>query len=146
LHYERLFPGATVYDNALGGKVFVFSGTPRAEFDLKEAFSFLNYSRKQQLIRMLKEAGEAPLYYPGDEEVYFRAADTEDGGLFCAIFNLSCDPIEETVLACERELTQIERLMPDGSLSAVSFKRREDETYALELVCEHLYPVVLFLR
>ena len=144
-HYEPLFPGSVVFDNTLGGRVITFAGTPKADFNLVEAFSFLTYSRKLQLTRLLQEAGELPLYYPGDEEVYLRVADMEDGSLFCAIFNLSCDPIEELTLSSETHFDRIERLLPDGSFSPVGFARTDSGAYHIGLVCEHLYPVVLKL-
>ncbi len=145
VHYEDLFPGTTVYQNELGGRVFLFCGTPKADFNLVDAFSFLTYSRKQQLIRMLDETGELTVYYPDDEDVYFRAADMEDGGTFCAIFNLSCDPIEETRLVSRKKICRIERLCEDGTRAAVDFTADESGVYTLNLVCEHLYPVILFL-
>lgn len=144
--FERLFPGTTVYGNAIGGKVFVFCGTPRAEHHIKEAYSFLNYSRKLQLTRLLDEAGELPLWYPGDEEVYLRAAEMEDGGLFCAIFNLSSDPIEDAVLACRQGISRIERLNAAGKWEEVSFAPAGAGEYRLELTVEHLLPEILRLH
>jgi len=146
VNFERLFPGSLVFDNALGGKIFTFAGSPKVAFNIQEAFSFLNFSRKQQLIRILDVAGELPLYYPGDEEVYFRAADMEDGGMFCAVFNLSCDPIEQPVLISKKKLSSVERLCPDGTLESVKFEEGEFGAYTMDLVCEHLYPVILILH
>ena len=51
-HLTFLFPGTAIYKNKLGGTIFTFSGTPRTRYILTEAFSYLNYSRKQQLTRM----------------------------------------------------------------------------------------------
>jgi hypothetical protein len=145
VHFEDLFPGTTIFENELGGKVFLFCGTPKAEFHISFAFSFLNYSRKQQLIRMLDETGELTVYYPDDEDVYLRVADMEDGGTFCAIFNLSCDPIEDTKLVCKKKIGKIERLCPDGTTEIVPFTC-DGEEYTLSLTCEHLYPVVLLMH
>lgn len=145
VRFERLFPGSTVFQNELGGQIFLFSGTPNARFDITEAFSFLNSSRKRQLTRLLKDAGELPVYYPGDEEVYFRAADMKDGSLFCALFNLSCDPIEETQLVCDRTVHTIERLMPDGTWQRQSFRPEEGQIYTVDVCCEHLNPILLRL-
>ncbi len=145
VQFERLFPGSTVFQNELGGQIFLFSGTPKARFDITEAFSFLNLSRKQQLIRILKEANELPVYYPSDEDVYFRAADMEDGSLFCALFNLSSDPIEETQLICNRTIRSIERLMPSGEWQPQSFRSDDTHTYTVDVRCEHLDPIVLRL-
>ncbi|MBQ0104530.1 MAG: hypothetical protein KBT47_00660, partial [Armatimonadetes bacterium] len=68
-HLERgtnkvsMFPGVTKYKNSLGGTSVVFCGTPTAAFQYTEAFSYLCVSRKLQLINLLKEAGELPVYY-----------------------------------------------------------------------------------
>ncbi len=144
VNYERLFPGTTIYRNSLGGQVFVFSGTPEAVYNLIEAFSFLNESRKKQLIRMLAQTGQLPVYYPHDEEVYLRAADMADGGLFCALFNLGFDPIEQVDLVCESPVARIECLAPDGSRQPVNFSVTGD-TYTLDVAANPLAPVILFL-
>lgn len=143
-NFTYLFPGTTIYNNSLGGTVVTFCGTPAARYNLTEAFSFLCYSRKQQLIRIMKRVGELPVYYPNDEEVYLRAADMEDGGLFTAVFNIGLDPIEELELACERDVKRIEKLMPDGSRKEVAFTC-ENGLLKLECPCYTLDPVILFL-
>ena len=143
-NYTYLFPGTTIYQNSLGGTVVTFCGTPLANYTLTEAFSFLNYSRKQQLIRMMKQAGELPIYYPNDEEVYLRAADMEDGGLFTAVFNIGLDPIDQLELVCERDVKRIEKLMPDGSRKEIAFTG-EDGVLKLDSPCFTLDPVILFL-
>ena len=144
-NYERLFPGVTVYTNALGGTVITFCGTPVAEFNLVEAFSFLTYSRKEQMIRLLKNSGELPVYYPDDEEVYLKVADTADGRLLAAVFNIGQDPIEELSLVCDLEASAVTRLTPDGEEEVVAF-RREGDRYILDIPCLPLQPVVLFIK
>ena len=144
-HCTPLFPGSTIYKNELGGTVFTFSGTPKTRYILTEAFSYLNYSRKQQLTRMLRMAGEAPLWYPHDEEVYLRAADMDDGGLFCAMFNLGLDPIEEVELCVDRPVSRIEKLMPDGTLRALSFTEKNG-VFTLDTACYTLDPLVLLIH
>lgn len=146
VHFEPLFPGVTVYENELGGRVTVFCGTPKADYNLTEAFSFLNESRKHQLIEILQAASELPVYYPGDEEVYFRVADMEDGGMLCAIFDLSCDPLEDTALVCASPVTRIEHLTADGRWEKISFLDCGEGRYQLDLRCEHLDPVILRLH
>ena len=144
-NFEYLFPGTTVYKNELGGSVVVFCGTPMAEFNYLQAFSFLNYSRKQQIIKLAKEMSELPVYYPGDQELYLRAADMEDGTLFVAAINISLDPMEEMNLVFEKEVSKIEKLMPDGSRKEVSF-RKEGEEYVIDTPCNILDPVILFVH
>lgn len=143
--YTDLFPGSTIYRNALGGTVCVFCGTPMANHTITEAYSYLNYSRKKQLVKILRDTGELPLYAPGDEPLYVRAADMQDGGLFAAVFNLSIDPIERTELVvCDREVTRIERLMPDGTRVPVGFTK-SGEVLSVECPCDPLDPAVLLV-
>ena len=142
--YEYLFPGVTEFKNELGGNVFVFSGTPVAEFHLSTAFSFLNYTRKEQLIELVKKTGEMPVYFPGDEEVYFRCADMEDGRVFCALFNIGLDPIEKIELVCDFEAKNFEILTPSGEIVPVEFVRNGN-TYTLDKSAQILDPVVVFI-
>ena len=144
IHCTDLFPGTAVYHNSLGGTVFTFCGTPKAQFNIVEAFSFLNYSRKQQLIRMLQRTGELPVYFPGDEEMYLRAADLPDGGLLCAAFNIGLDPIDRLQLVTEKPVVRAEKLLPDGTRGAVTFSE-ENGVLTLETACNTLDPVILFL-
>ena len=149
---KRLFPGATVFKNDRGGRAFVFCGTPNVPYGLTTSFAFLNQSRKQQLVDMMRCAGALPAYYAGDEEVYFRAAEIDaaagfgDGALFCAVFNLGMDPIEQIVLGCERIPSRIEMLACDGSRQPVEFTADVDTgLVTLALGAYTLQPVVLFL-
>jgi hypothetical protein len=140
-----LFPGVTSFKNKLGGTAVVFSGTPEARFHYTEAFSFLNESRKLQLISLLSESGNLPVYYPDDSEVYLKAANMPDGSLFVAFFNISLDPIDEITLVTERKVNVIEALCPDGSYRSINF-RADDNKLTLDTRAEILTPVILILR
>lgn len=140
---ELLFPGSVLYKNALGGTVVTFCGAPSVNYTITEAFSFLCYSRKLQLTEILKNMGALPVYYPEDEEVYLKAAKMEDGGLFCAIFNIGLDPIDNAELIFEKPITRIEKLMPDGSRKEVNFEVR-DGRYITNEPAYTLTPLVLF--
>ncbi len=143
-----LFPGVTVYDNELGGHVVVFSGTPNTNYNIVEAFSFLNESRKAQLMGLLADAGTLPVCYAGDAELYLRAAKMEDGGLLAALFELSIDRLEDIPLNTENPVVRVERLMPDGSRSSCAFTCVKcGERYKVTVDSEvfPLDPVVLFL-
>ena len=143
-NYEELFPAVTVFKNELGGTAFVFCGTPVAEYHLATAFSFLNYTRKEQLIRLLKMTNEMPVYYTNDEEVYFKCADMEDGSIFCALFNIGLDPIEQIELCCDFEPARFQRLMPNGETEEVSFTKK-DNRFVLNTSAQILDPVVIFI-
>lgn len=142
---ENLFPGTTIYKNNLGGVVFAFCGTPVAEFCIQQAFSFLNESRKRQITKMLASVGECPVYYPGDEEVYLRAADLPDGGLFCALFNIGLDPIEQIKLVIDRPVGSIEQLDPSGAWRPVAYEKCED-LYSLAVPAHILDPVIIRIQ
>ena len=94
---------------------------------------------------MLKSTNELPVYYPGDEEIYLKAADMEDGGLFCAIFNIGLDPIEKTELVCSFKASKFEKLMPNGEIKEIPFTY-ENGKYILDTPCNTLDPVVVFIR
>ncbi len=144
-NYETLFPGVTYYENELGGKVTVFSGTPVAEFNLVEAFSFLSYSRKLQLTELIKRSGNLPIYCPYDADVYMKAADMEDGRIFAAVFNLSLDAMEKTQLVCDFIPTKICKLMPSGEEMEIPFSF-ENGLCTLDTECKTLDPVVVFIE
>ncbi len=144
-NFEYLFPGTTIFENELGGTIIVFSGTPVAKFDISEAFSFLNYSRKEQLINILKTTNEMPVYYPNDEEVYLKVADMPNGDTFIALFNIGLDPIDKVELCCDFNATAFEKLMPDGTLKSIDFTC-EAGKYILETDAKTLDPVVIFIK
>jgi hypothetical protein len=139
-----LFPGVTSYKNSLGGTAVVFSGTPEAKFHYTTAFSFLNESRKLQLVNILSELGNLPVYYPDDSEVYMKAANTADGALFVSFINISLDPIDKITLTVDREIAAIETLCPDGSYKSVDFVANGNKL-TLDASADVLTPVVLIM-
>lgn len=141
---QPLFPGTTVYHNALGGTVIVFAGSPEARFHYTEAFSFLNESRKAQLVRLLKESGELPVYCVGDEEIYMKAAKMADDSLMCVVFNTGFDPMEELTLCVEQEVMQVERLTAEGNWEICGFDNDAD-LLTVKVPVYTLQPVVLKL-
>ena len=46
----------------------------------------------------------------------------DDGGLFVAFFNISLDPIDQIELVCEREVSGVKILSPDGVFEDVEFE------------------------
>jgi len=141
---ERLFPGTVVYENELGGTVYTFCGTPNAPFNLGAAFSFLNASRKAQIINITKKTGQLPVYYPGDEEVYLKAGRAKDKKLLCALFNVGYDEIEKVELIIEKGAKKIEYLDSDGSLRNAEFEIR-GEVYVINRECGALKPLIFII-
>ncbi|MBQ4108656.1 MAG: hypothetical protein IJC80_04565, partial [Clostridia bacterium] len=142
--YEKLFPAVTVYKNELGGTVITFSGTPVSEFNLVEAFSFLTYSRKKQLIKLLEKTGNLPIYFPGDEEVYLRVAECKGGEYLAAVFNIGLDPIEDLSLNCQFTPKDVSILTPKGEKEKIPFTF-ENGKISLGIEAKTLDPVVLFI-
>ncbi len=139
-----LFPGVTEYKNLLGGTVFVFSGTPKTEFHYTTAFSFLNETRKLQLVNLLKSQNQIPAYYTEDAEVYLRAADMADGGLFLGVFNIGLDPLEEIPLWVNRKIKRIEMLSKYGKRKECEFEV-SNEIVIVKTPAYTLNPVILFI-
>ena len=139
-----LFPGCVYFENEKGGKCITFSGTPNTPFHYSQAFSFLNQSRKAQFIKLLSRTGNLPLYYVGDEEVYFKYAKGEDGCGYAFLINIGTDPIEEIVLQSDHPVKQILSLSHDGKWEEISFVN-ENGRLALNLSAITLMPVALKL-
>ncbi len=139
-----LFPGVTSYKNELGGRAVVFSGTPESKFVYTEAFSFLNESRKLQLISLLKESGELAVYYPGDQEVYIKSGEMKNGEIFVAFFNISLDPIEQIELVCDRKVSAVKLLSPNGVFESVEFERT-DGVLKIDAHAPILSPQIIIL-
>ena len=142
---DVLFPGVTSYKNELGGVAVVFSGTSNFEFRYHVCFGFLNETRKQQIVDILTDLGELPIYYPGDEEVLLKAARTEDGGLFAMLLNMSLDEIEEISLVIKEDIKSIKIIEKDGKYRDVAFTKN-GEVYTLELEAGVFEPKALILK
>ena len=140
-----LHPGVTSYKNELGGTVNVFCGTPLARFVYTEAFSFLNESRKVQIVELMKESGNLPVYYPGDAEVYMKAGNIKDE-IFCAFVNIGLDNLDEVTLVCDREVKEIKRLNSDGLYEICNFTKFADGVITVDAPAMILDPVVLVIK
>ena len=141
---DILFPGVTSYKNELGGTAVVFAGSTSFEFRYHVCFGFLNETRKKQLINILTDLDELPIYYPGDEEFLFKAAKMQDGKLFAIMLNMSLDEIEDTKLVIKREVKSIKRITSDGSYKDIDFTRDGDE-YTLDVGLKIFDPIAIVI-
>ena len=123
----------------------MFSGTPITRFHYGEAFSLLNESRKAQFVSLLRDSGNLPVYYEGDEEVYLRAANTPDGNLFVCLFNIGTDPIDEITLSVEKAYTGVDVLTPDGKWQSADFTQ-DGEHLTVRVPAATLAPVAMILK
>lgn len=142
-----IFPGVTAFETPLGGKTFVFCGTPRANFSFTEAFSILCESRKAQLMRLLTEAGELPVCYAGDAEVYCRAADirgTDD--VFASFINVGLDQLDELTLRVTVPVSAIDRLTPAGTWESLPWEAAPEGEIRLAVTLPVLDSLCIRLR
>lgn len=142
---DLLFPGVTRLSNSQGGDTIVFCGTPNMPYTYHTAFSMLNETRKKQLISILEKRDLLPLYYPEDCEVYLRAGYLENGEIMAVFFNLGFDQLEVVPFVCNREVTKVEILEPDGKRRNCSLTT-EDGVVRVDEPTNTLMPVVLFIR
>jgi hypothetical protein len=124
----------------------VFCGSPDAAFTYTEGFSFLNETRKAQLVSILQKADALPVYMDGDDEVCLRAGYVKDGRLLVACFPLGTDPVETPCLYLKDKPLAISVLQPDGSEKAVAFEMVGDNLYDLDCRMETLYPAIVLVQ
>lgn len=140
----KLFPTSTKYVHPYGGTTYVFCGTPDTQFAYYEAFSFLNETRKNQFINIIKENNCLPIYYTEDLDVYIRAGYLPSGEMMCALFNLSLDVMEDIPLYVQNKPTKVEMLNSDGERVPLNFTY-DGDTIRIEKTVGVLEPVILFL-
>jgi hypothetical protein len=117
-----MYPGVCRNKTSIGGECIVFCGTPDAPFTYRTAFSMLNETRKRQIIGILKDSGELPVYYPEDAEVYLRAGRLSDGSMMVALFNLSQDMLEDIPLVISERVSFVDVLDENGERQRCEFE------------------------
>lgn len=143
---DILAPAVTVYERENGKLSVVFCGEPKAEFKYTEGFAFLNESRKEQLVSLLKQAGALPVYYVGDNEVCLRAGTLADGSTFVSAVVLGYDPMDTLTLSLEQEPKAVRLLLPDGTYKSVGFEALGDGVYEIDASVETMYPAFLVIE
>lgn len=141
---KPLFPGVTRFENALGGEVIVFCGSPDMPFSYATAFSLLNETRKKQFVEILSKRGHLPVYYPGDVDVYLRAGTLDNGESLCAVFDTGFDALDELELVCQKPVAQIQKLNPDGTRCDCDFSQEGTLVRVSETVYPYT-PLILFI-
>ena len=142
---KLLAPAVTALER--GGRITaVFCGSPDASFNYTEGFSFLNETRKAQIISLLRRAKALPIYTEGDGEICLRAGYLNDGTLLAAFFELGIDPLDGLTVFLEKEPTEIEMMLPDGTCAPVAFEKTGDKLYTIGIRVETLYPLIFFIK
>ena len=141
---KHLFPATAVFPRDNGKVTVTFSGTPNAPFTYGEGFAFLNESRKEQLIKLLKMTGNLPVYYSGDAEIMLQAGTISDNEMIIAAWNIGMDILPEFPIVCDKEIKKIEFIDCDGKRKNVNFTKNGDELI-LDLEVKPLLVQVLIL-
>ncbi len=140
----KLYPAVTVYKNSLGGNVIVFAGTLEGAFNHSQGFAFLNRHRKLQLVRLIKEYGNLPIYATEEYDLFVKAAKMKNGGILCAVVNTCTDIVEELELVSDRDIKKAEVLTPDGKHKEITFTKK-GQKLILDLDVPPMQPQILFL-
>ncbi len=144
-NYTDLFPGTTIYKNKLGGTAIVFAGTPVAPLNYLDGFSFLTYSRKRQLVKLLEKTGNLPVYYDGQEEMYFKAGKMPSGEMLLAFINIGLDPAEEIALGTKLDIKKARCLTPDGKLKSLKIRKGNGKIFINKQI-NTLDPVIILVK
>ncbi len=142
---KKLSPAVTLLDRGEGKISVVYCGTPDAEHNYMEGFSFLNESRKRQFVDVFSRAGALPIYYEGDEEVLLRAGKIKDGRLLASFMNLGYDTLDELDIVCDFVPAEITYLNHDGKEIKLDFVLGECGRVKVMTELSPMYPLVLIL-
>lgn len=143
---KPLSPAVTLLDRGEGKLSVVYAGTPDAEHNYMEGFSFLNESRKRQFVDILTRAGALPIYYEGDEEVLLRAGKIRDGRLLASFINLGYDPLDELDLVLDFTPSEIAYLDSNGKEIKLDFVLSEGGRCKVMTELQPMYPLVLLMK
>ncbi len=113
--------GTTEYENEFGGKVAVFSGTPNCESNYYQGYSFLNYPRKMQFVKMLKWFNEPVIYTPGDDLIYLKTGTLSNGKNLTSFINLGYDEVENVKLVYPTKPQKVSFVDFDGQIKELPF-------------------------
>lgn len=141
-----LAPAVTVWEREKGQLSVAFCGTPDAPFTYGEGFAFLNETRKEQLVTLLRRAHALPVYAVGDDELCLRAGRLSDGRLLVALYLLGIDAMPSVRLYFEDAPQAITRLTPAGEEEPVAYRPCGEGVYELALGVRTLLPQILFIR
>lgn len=141
-----LAPAVTSFERDGGLLSVIFCGSPDVEPSYTEGYSFLNESRKAQLVELLKLAGALPAYVSDDSEINMRGGYLNDGEMLLCLTPLGIDPSDTLELYLEAVPNKIELMQKDGTRKEVTFSSLGDSKYSIDVRVEAMYPIILFIK
>ena len=113
---EKIMPGSTFFANSCGGKVIVSAMNPK-EWHPKDVS---NPGRKLIYLSYLEKLGGLPCCLPEMQDSRVICGSLPDGGVVCAVFNTSYDPLPVRITAA-RKVEQFLCLTPEGIWEELPF-------------------------
>ena len=122
--YEKASPSETAFRNKLGGTVIVMADSYFESDFFHKYGSLVNMKRKEQFANWYhKLTGKKLVYAEGNYDCWIRYGKFPGGKReMISVINLNLDPMPALVLANTGKVSEVEKLMPDGSLKKVPFK------------------------
>lgn len=144
LESEPIAPGVTIFHNAAGGTVIVTAGATPSHGHTSYGFRCEN--RKQQLLRILNNAQQLPLWYDGDGEVYLRSGTDSEGNRYVVLTNMGLDPVEDMTLHCPQKVAAMEVLTPAGEWQIVPFHQSGEVLEISSSPAETMLPIIFKMQ
>ena len=145
LKFNVLAPAVTTLKRDDGKISVVYCGSRDAECNYIEGFAFLNASRKEQFVELLKEADALPIYCDGDDEICLRAGFVTDGRLLASVCKLGIDPLDSLKVYLAKEPKSIFMLEENGEEQPVEFEALGDNLYEIKQKVETMNPLVMLI-
>ncbi len=128
-------PGMVFYTNSLGGRIVVTAYSPEMPF-----YKTIRYPRRMWLKKALDflAGGFFEMSIENaDQQVLIRHGKCVDGTELVSVQSLALDVLPQLDFRLKRTPKSIEKLCPDGTWTAVEFKRTDDEIISVmeELPC-----------
>lgn len=139
-------PAVTVYRRENGKITVVYCGSPDAPQHYAYGFAFLNESRKNQFIKLLKEAGALPIYCVGDDEICLRSAMLSDGRLMAYAAKIGIDELNSLKIYLDKAPKAVSMLDCSGREQPVEFEELGDNVYEIKQRLETMCPLVLLIE
>ena len=144
--YKKIAPSETAFKNKLGGTVIVMADS-YFESDFFHKNSIIRMKRKEQFKNWYhKLTGKKLVYAEGNYDCWIRYGKFPGGKReMVSIVNLTLDPMPGLVLANMGKVSNVEKLMPDGSLKKVAFKVLQNGSFRISGRHEILDPAVYLI-
>ena len=131
-------PASTLFENELGGKVFVVG----SYIGGSHWNTYTRYPRKAFMLNVLNYIDAFAYWYPYDAEMYVKSGTLKDGSEVLGLFNFGWDPLEEIELGFSKEPKSVKMLNLKGEWENIEFKVEKDkQILIIKKRLEPMYPL-----